>query len=60
MTLNQAILHTNEVAVKCSSSKCSLEHKQLAKWLIELKNRRKEEKLQKSSQSLLTMAKNKV
>lgn len=36
MTLHEAIKHCEEVASGCSNTECSLEHKQLANWLIEL------------------------
>ena len=35
MTLNEAIKHCEEIA--CKHNACALEHKQLEKWLIELK-----------------------
>ena len=37
MTLDEAIEHCNEVAEKCENKECSLDHKQLANWLEELK-----------------------
>ena len=44
MTLDEAILHCEEVADRCAvtdgSQKCETEHRQLAKWLRELKERR--------------------
>lgn len=36
MTLDEAIKHCNEVA--CKHDECAMEHKQLEKWLIELKS----------------------
>lgn len=36
MTLQEAIKHCEEVASECRNAECSLEHKQLANWLIEL------------------------
>ena len=38
MTLDEAIAHCKEKI--CDNSECSLEHQQLADWLIELKERR--------------------
>ena len=43
MTLDEAIQHANEVAATCTDKECSLEHKQLAGWLEELKQRRLKE-----------------
>ena len=40
MTLDEAIQHANEVAATCENNECSLDHKQLAEWLEELKQRR--------------------
>lgn len=40
MTLDEAIQHANEVATICTDKECSLDHKQLALWLEELKQRR--------------------
>lgn len=37
MTLDEAIEHCKE---KADCTKCGMEHRQLAEWLIELKNRR--------------------
>ena len=41
MTLDEAILHAEEVADRCAVTdgniKCEMEHRQLAKWLRELK-----------------------
>lgn len=45
MTLEEAIIHCQEKS--CGNTQCALEHKQLAEWLQELqqyrKNERKEE-----------------
>ena len=45
MTLEEAIIHCKEKA--CDNTQCALEHRQLAEWLQELqqyrKNKRKEE-----------------
>ena len=41
MTLDEAIQHCKEKA--CGNTKCSEEHKQLAEWLMELKELRKSE-----------------
>ena len=40
MTLDEAIQHATEVAATCTNKECSLDHKQLAEWLEELKQRR--------------------
>lgn len=37
ITIDDAILHCEEVAEKCSDSQCGTDHKQLADWLKELK-----------------------
>lgn len=41
MTLDEAILHAEEVADRCAVTdgniKCEMEHRQLAEWLRELK-----------------------
>ena len=46
MTLEEAIIHTEEVADRCAvtdgNRQCEAEHKQLAAWLRELQERRKE------------------
>jgi hypothetical protein len=39
MTLDEAIMHCNDVSGECQD-KCSFEHEQLAKWLMELKGYR--------------------
>lgn len=39
MTLDEAIRHCKEKA--CDNTQCALEHKQLAEWLEELKEYRK-------------------
>ena len=45
MTLEQAIIHAEEVADRCAvtdgNRQCEAEHKQLAAWLRELQERRK-------------------
>lgn len=43
MTLEEAIKHATEVAESCSNAECSLMHRQLAEWLIELKERREKD-----------------
>lgn len=43
MTLDEAILHCEEVASRCDSRKCADDHRQLAEWLKELKERRASE-----------------
>lgn len=45
MTLNEAIKHCEEVAQSCelTNKQHSLNHKQLAEWLIELKERRQKD-----------------
>lgn len=44
MTLDEAIIHAEEVADRCEVTdgdcKCAAEHRQLAEWLKELKERR--------------------
>ena len=40
MDLNDAIIHCEEVSKTCSNKQCAEEHKQLANWLKELKERR--------------------
>lgn len=40
MTLDEAIQHCEEIA--CENNECALEHKQLAQWLRELKQLRKQ------------------
>lgn len=44
MTLEEAILHCEEVADRCAvtdgNRKCEIEHRQLAEWLRELKKLR--------------------
>lgn len=37
MTLDEAIIHCEEVAQTCENAECGAEHRQLAKWLRELK-----------------------
>jgi len=43
MTLDEAIKHAEDVSSRCVANNptCSLEHKQLANWLRELKELRK-------------------
>ena len=47
MTLDKAIRHCEEVADRCAVTdgdlKCEMEHRQLATWLKELKQRRTEQ-----------------
>lgn len=40
MTINEAIEHCKDIADNEKCEECALEHKQLAEWLIELKNLR--------------------
>ena len=40
MTLEEAIKHATEISETCNNKECSLDHKQLAEWLIELKELR--------------------
>ena len=41
MTLDEAIKHCYEIFNNdCKNNECRIEHKQLAEWLIELKERR--------------------
>lgn len=46
MRLSEAIIHCEEVADRCAvtdgNAKCEMEHRQLAEWLKELQQRRKE------------------
>jgi len=42
MTLDEAIEHCEEVANQCSNKECSNDHIQLAKWLKELRNYKKD------------------
>ena len=44
MTINEAIKHAEEVAEEKRCEKCGEEHRQLAEWLKELKQLRKQEK----------------
>ena len=44
MTLDEAIKHAEEVAEEKRCEKCGEEHRQLAEWLKELKQLRKQEK----------------
>ena len=47
MTLEEAIRHCEEVAERCAVTdgnlKCEMEHRQLAEWLRELKERREKD-----------------
>lgn len=40
MTLDEAIKHATEISETCDNKECGLDHKQLAKWLKELKELR--------------------
>lgn len=40
MTLDEAIKHAEEVAERYGESECASNHKQIAEWLKELKQRR--------------------
>lgn len=40
MTLDEAIAHCWDVADTCNNKECGMDHKQLASWLMELRNRR--------------------
>ena len=40
MTLDEAIIHCQEVADTCTNKKCANDHMQLKLWLSELKERR--------------------
>ena len=40
MDLQETIIHCEEVSKTCPNKQCAREHKQLAKWLKELKERR--------------------
>ena len=57
MELGDAIIHAEEVADRCAVTdgniKCEMEHRQLAEWLRELKERR-EKDLQQSCNQLAT------
>ena len=44
MTLDEAIRHCEEVADNCAVTECEMQHRQLAKWLKELKQRRIEQR----------------
>ena len=44
MTLDEAIVHAREVATQLGYCKCADEHRQLAEWLEELRERRKNNK----------------
>lgn len=47
MTLDEAIIHAEEIADRCAvtdgDSLCEAEHRQLAEWLKELRDRRRKE-----------------
>lgn len=47
MTLEEAIIHAEAVAERCAVTdgniKCEMEHRQLAEWLKELKERREKD-----------------
>ena len=45
MTLEEAIIHCKEKA--CDNTQCSIEHEQLAEWLQELQQYRKNEYIRK-------------
>ena len=45
MTLEQAIEHAEDIAVSAIGCECREEHRQLAAWLRELQERRKEPKI---------------
>lgn len=42
MTIDEAIAHCKEVADGCSGTECKADHRQLAEWLKELKERREQ------------------
>ena len=44
MTLKEAIEHATEISETCDNKECGLDHKQLANWLTELEELRKEHK----------------
>ena len=48
MTIDEAIMHAEEVAERCAVTdgdlKCEMDHRQLAEWLKELKRLREERK----------------
>lgn len=45
MTLDEAIQHCIEKASECKDTECALEHRQLARWLEELRQRRMKEEI---------------
>jgi len=45
MTIEQAIEHAEDTAISAIGCECREEHRQLAAWLKELKERRKEPKI---------------
>ena len=58
MTLDEAILHCDDVSRECTNSQCSLDHIQLREWLIELKQYRELNKQRNSTeQSILSALK---
>ena len=64
MTLDEAIIHTREVAAQLGCCECADEHRQLAEWLEELRERRKNDRttehkqLAKQSEELHELYKN--
>ena len=44
MTLDEAIIHAREVAAQLGGCECAAEHIQLAEWLEELRERRKNDR----------------
>ena len=50
MTLDEAIIHAREVAAQLGCCECADEHRQLAEWLEELRERRKNERAAKHRQ----------
>lgn len=44
MTLDEAIIHAREVAAQLGCCECAAEHRQLAEWLEELRELRKNNK----------------
>ena len=44
MTLDEAIIHAQEVAAQLGCCECADEHRQLAEWLEELRERRKNDR----------------
>ena len=64
MTLDEAIVHAREVAAQLGCCECADEHRQLAEWLEELRERRKNDRatehrqLAKWSKELCELRKN--